>query len=237
MALMCWLCGWVSARQAAWTPVVLAACAVVLMIAVQAVRSYRHVRTHDPAEAFRWLTVVAVSGVAAAALGLLVVDRWLDPAWGAAIGVLLTLYGTIVVSGRERHPLSRVVGVAAVTAIAPLTYAAITGVFDVVALIGWAVLGGYFLLGAIFVMARFRRSVPALWVARLATPCAAVALALAVPWKPEGWILAIPLVILAVRAWLFRPVAVPIDPRLIGRRELLFGAASTLIVLIGLWLR
>jgi hypothetical protein len=173
---------------------------------------------------------------AGAALAL-VIHRVTDPMWIVLVTLPALLYAPVVLTGTERRPAFRVLAVVALTAIAPATYLVASERADAVAAILWGALGGYFLLGSIFVMARFRRSRAALWVARLA---ATAAFAGAVVCSSRGgahWVLSGAFLTLAARAWAHRSTERPADPRKVGQAELVFGAAATLLVLAGIWLR
>jgi hypothetical protein len=156
--------------------------------------------------------------------------------------VLLTLaipalaYAPFILMQAERRPAARILAVVAFTALAPATYALAAGTFDRTAAILWGSLAAYYLVGAVFIMARLRKSTPALWVARILAVAAAGG-ALACPSQGLAhWILAAGFVGLAVRAWLFR-FGAPLNPRRIGMVELAYSSAAALLIVVAIWMR
>jgi hypothetical protein len=236
MAGTCWIVGWAAAHALAWEPLLLAAGTVALFAAAQSLRTVRRLWVHDRPAAHRALMPVAPMLLVPVAALAVLVRRAPDQAWIAAIAMPAMIYAPIVLAGEERLPIARVLAVVALTGLAPATYAAASGRFGATALVLWAALGGYFILGALFVIARLRRTSSsgiALALVRVATPAAAAAMA---AWAGH-LVLAVPFALLALRAWIFRAPPEPTDPRRIGRAELVHSLAAAALVLAGVWLR
>lgn len=154
------------------------------------------------------------------------------------IALPVVLYLPVVVLHVERHIASRVLATAAITAVAPLTYWATTGVLDAAAWILWAALASYFALAALFVVARLRNSTACLWISRIGALMAVVGAAWCSSQRGAHWILSLAFALLAVRVWTYRQQPGTGPPvRRIGRMELLHSALSSLLVLTSLWLR
>lgn len=234
MALTCWICGWGTAWRPAWEPLVLAFMVVGLLAAAQAFRRFRRLASADAGQSRRALLGALTLSVAAAAPAVLLKDRFGGLTWWVALAAPALMYAPLLLSGAERHAAARVLAVVAITAIAPATFLASGGLPGWIPAVLWAALGGYFVLGALFVMARIRRRPAALLTARLLATAAAAGALLAAPSRPVAWFLAAPFAVLAVRAWAWRtPEATP-DPRRIGRAETAFAAVSALLVLAGI---
>lgn len=233
MALTCWLAGWLAALKPAWAPLLVAAAVLALFAAAQALRGWTRLRTVEPSTARGHLLRAAVISLIPLGVAAFVAVR---------MPVLLTLaipalaYAPFILMQAERRPAARILAVVAFTAIAPATHALASGAFDRVSAILWGSLAAYYLLGAIFIMARLRRSLPAVWVARILSVAAAGG-ALACPsQRLAHWILALAFVGLAVRAWLFRFGAPP-NPRRIGLIELAHSSVAALLIVVAVWLR
>lgn len=230
MALTCWIAGWLAAWRLAWEPFVVAAAVIGLFSAAQNLRTARRQWGPDRPAALRLLgAAVLALLVPAAALGLFVWRR-LDPGWLAGMGALSALYAPFLFSGSERSPWARLLAVVAITAVAPATYASATGRFDAVAAALWSCLGAYYVVGSVYVMARFRKSGAALWAARLASTLAAGAVA----FGATHWLMAGGFVCLAARTWLHRPGPARVDPRRVGNLELGFGTVAAAFLLAGI---
>lgn len=229
MGLTCWSAGALASLTWAWEPLLPALATVGFFAAAQAVRTARLLWKHDPPRARNRVATALIAGTLSAGVlvpALLRAPHWI---WWAALALPAAAYSPFLIIGRERHPAARVLASIAIAGLAPVAYACATTTFGAPAAMLWAALGGYFILGSIFVMARFRRSRPMLWVARVA---ASLAFAAAVVCS---WIAAAGFMVLAVRTWAWKPQG-RIDPKRTGNLELAFGCASAVFVVLGIWL-
>ncbi len=232
MALTCLGAGWAAAARWAWEPLALLAGLVSLFAAAQHLRSWRRLGAVDPAAARRSLLAASLGLVLPAAALAVFALKVRDAAWIAAIGVPGALYAPALLAGAERRPWARVLAVVALTGAAPAAYGAAAGSFGRPALLLWASLGGYFLVGALFVMARLRRSSAVLRLVRVLAPAAG-----AVLWAGSGPWLAAPFLLVALRSWMHRGTDAPVDPRRLGHAEIGYAFAAAGLVLAGFWLR
>lgn len=243
MALTCWLAGWLAALKPLDStphgasvvagPLAVAAAVIALFAAAQALRGWTRLRTVEPSSARRHLLRMALISLIPLGVAANVAFR---------MPVLLTLaipalaYAPFILAQAERRPAARVLAVVAFTALAPATHALAAGAFDRVSAILWGSLAAYYLTGAIFIMARLRRSVPALWVARILSVIVAAG-ALACPSQGLAhWVLALAFAGLAVRAALFR-FGAPLDARRVGMIELAHSSVAALLIVVAIWLR
>jgi hypothetical protein len=162
------------------------------------------------------------------------VSRVEDETWQAAIVMPGVLYGGILVGGLERFAVSRALAVVAITSIAPATYGIASGGFGRVALLLWAFLGGYLVLGSFFVMARLRRSARLLWTVRVGSSAIAAGALLCTSQRPAHGLVAAAFGILAVRAWLNRPRTARPEPRRLGASELGFTLVASALILLAI---
>lgn len=238
MALTCWLVGWAAAPKPAWEPLLIAIAVVCLLAAAQSLRSARRLWTHVPLIARRHVLRLPLLLLVPAGALVMLLRRVPEVGWVMAMLAPALTYAPLVLAGEERLPVARLLAVAAITAIAPATLATVRGSFGPEASALWAALGGYFLIGALFVMARLRRTAGALFMlalVRLAAPAAAATMFV---WGAAHWLLALPFLILAVRAWGVRAGrTAPTDPRRVGKREIVYSVAAGVLVLAGLWAR
>ncbi len=231
MALTCWLAGWAAAARIAWEPLAVAVAALALFAAAQSTRRALRLRTIEPASARSSLVIAAVLALAPLVLLVLMIVHLRDAAWIAAVAAPALLYAPFLLAKAERHPVARIIAVLAFSAIAPATHALASGRFDRISALLWGALAGYYLVGAVFIMARLRHSSRALWAARA---LAAVAL---VASFALHWLIAAAFAPLALRAWLFRPTPERIDARRVGKVELAFSTLAASLVLLSIWVR
>lgn len=227
MAGMCWAVGWAAAGQVAWPPLLLAIGTASGLIAAEAARMARMTWPHERARSWRRLGLAGLALLLGAPWVLFVLDRVpVEPRF-----LLLTLpslaYAGTIAARCERHPASRVGGIAALTALAPLAHASAAGSFTEESWALWFAMGGCFLLGSLLVMARFRRSRAMLWLVRIAAPLAGAAFLVVC----DPGIAAATFLIPAVRAWTFDPSAPAVPPNEVGRLELTYSLLASLLVL------
>lgn len=230
MGLTCWAAGALASLTLAWQPLVPALATVGFFAAAQALRTARLLRVHDRPRAINRLVTAALLGLLSSAVmipAFLRAPHWI---WWAALALPALAYAPFLLAGRERHPAARALAAIAISGLAPVAYACATGRFGAPAAMLWASLGGYFILGSIFVMARFRRSRAMLWISRASATLAFSAVILAI-----HWIVAAGFMALAIRTWAWKPAG-KIDPRRTGNIELAFGCASAIFVVLGIWL-
>ncbi|MBI2930993.1 MAG: YwiC-like family protein [Planctomycetes bacterium] len=235
MALTCWVVGWGASLKITWEPLVMGLAVVTLFAAAQAIRVARRAWTHDRPAARRVLVPLPALLVPPLAALIVLLWRVSDPWWSAALIAPAILYAPLVVAGEERRAAARVLAVVAITGLAPATYLVVPDASSAKAGALWASLGGYYLLGSLFVMARLRRTSSAtmsLALVRFLAPAAAVGVAF---WDAGHWILSLPFVMLSIRAWVHSRKAASVDPRHVGRCELAYGVTAGVLILIGLW--
>jgi hypothetical protein len=224
MALVCWATGWLASLTWSWEPILIAAAAAFLFVTGEALKRPRH-----PLLPLALVLLVPAAGLA-----------WFlrvapDEDWAIALVMPSILYAGVIVARLERLPASRLLAVAAMTALAPVSYGLASGGFGAPAALLWLSLGGYFLLGSLFVMARLRRSAGMLWGVRASTTASALA-AMLCPSEGVGhWLLAIVFLVLAVRTWVYQPRGPKLNPRRVGLRELGWSLATLALVLAAVW--
>lgn len=224
MALTCWAAGWAASLAWAWEPLVLAAATMGLFVAGEALKRPRHplipvgAALLAPVAALAWFLHVAP-----------------DEDWALALVMPSILYAGVIVARLERLPVSRMLAVAAISALAPAAYGVSAGRFGIVAALLWLSLGGYFLLSSLFVMARLRHSWAMLWMLRGVTTASTVATMLCPSSGMGHWILAVAFLVLTVRAWAFQPDGVRVSARRVGLRELGWSVATLALVLAAVW--
>jgi hypothetical protein len=237
MAAMCWAVGWMAACRFAWAPMMLASGAAGALVAVEAVRSARKCWTHDRLRSRKRLLLAGLALAAAVPWLLFALGRFPEAPEFLALILLPVLYSVVLIAGRERHPAARVGGIAAITTLAPLSHASAAGRFSGEGWALWLALGGYFLLGSLFVMARFRRSRASLWLVRVTAPLAAASFLMVAGRGVVHGIGAAAFLILAARAWAFDPSAPGVPPREAGRAELKYSLLSCLLLLAAMLAR
>jgi hypothetical protein len=225
IAFTCWGTGWAAAFRWTWEPLLLGAAFVSLLVAGQALQRPRH-------------PILPLAG-ALFLPGLVLawfIDRVGDEFWILPLVMPSLLYAGVIVARIQRLPVSRLLAVVALTAVAPATYGVARGEFGSGAAILWGALGGYFFLSSMFVIARLRRSRAALWAVRVAASAALVASAACPSRTPAAIFLSAVFLILAARTWLGGLPSGRVDPRRLGRAEAAFSVTSALLILIAVWL-
>ena len=236
IATICWVCGWAATQQAAWEPLAIAGAVFLLLLAAQVLRSVRRLWEPDPRAAWRKVALLAAILLPPAGLLSWYVLRVQADHWALVPILPALLYTGAIISGSERVPINRILAIVAMTGIAPATYASVTGMMDITAMMLWATLGGYFVLGGILIMAKLRKSLPALWIVRVMSPLAAAGPILCSVVRDTGhWVLAGVFIILAIKAWVYRPSAKPVDPRRVGQAELAYSGLAMVLVIAALW--
>lgn len=224
MAFVCWGAGWAASLTWTWEPLVIAGAVIPLFVAGEALRRPRHP-----------LFPLGVSLVAPAAVLAWFLNSVPDETWAAALVMPSILYAGIIVAGLERLPVSRMLAVAAIAALAPVTYGVASGGYSTTAALLWLSFGGYFLLSSLFVMARLRRSTALLWLSRGVTSAATVATMLCPSAGFGHWILAVAFLVLASRAWAWSSDGARISARRVGLRELAWSSAAAGLILAAVW--
>jgi hypothetical protein len=214
MALTGSACGWAAAGAVKGAPLAVVGAVAWLLASAERLRSFR------AAPSVRGLALaLAMSFPPALALAALS-SLWAgNEAWTAAVALPWIFYGGLLLAGLERLPLARLVGVAALTSTAPATYAAASGSFGPIAAMLWLALGGYFMLDALFVMARLRGSRGMLWAVRAGASAVAAGTLMGVLQSLHHVPIVVVFGVLAARAWIHPADAPRPDPRRAGIRK------------------